>query len=137
LVADLREERKLRVFENMVLRRIFGPRRDEVKGEWRRLHTEELSDLYSSPNIVRVIKSRRLRLSRHLARMGEERGACRVLVGKPEGKRPLGRPRRRWVDNIRMDFQEVGYVYVDWIGLTQGRDRWRTLVSAVMNLRVP
>jgi len=129
--------RKLRVFENMVLRRIFGPRRDEVVGEWRRLHNEELNDLYSSPNIVRVIKSRRIKLDEHVARMGEERGLYRVLVGKPEGKRPLGRPRRRWVDNIRMDLQEVGCVYMDWIGLAQDRDGWRTLVSAVMNLRVP
>ena len=97
----------------------------------------ELSDLYSSPNIVRVIKSRRMRRAGHVARMGEERGVYRVLVGEPEGKRPLGRPRRRWVDNIRMDLQEVGCGYVDWIGLAQDRDRWRTLVSAVMNLRVP
>jgi len=117
--------------------RIFGPRRDEVTGEWRRLHNEELCDLYSSPNIVRVIKSRRMRWAAHVARMGEERGAYRVLVGKPEGKRPLGRPRRRWVDNIKMDLQEVGCEYVDWIGLAQDRDRWRTLVSAVMNLGVP
>jgi len=99
----LREERKLRVFENIVLRRIFGSRRDEVTGEWRRLLIEELNDLYSSTNIVRVIKSRRMRWFGHVARMGEERGVYRVLVGKPEGKRPLGRPRRRWVDNIRMD----------------------------------
>jgi hypothetical protein len=133
----LREERKLRVFENMVLRRIFGPRRDEVTGEWRRLHNEELNDLYSSPNIVRVIKSRRMRWAGNVARMGEERGAYRVLVGKPEGKRPLGRPRRKCVDNIRVDLQEVGCGYVDWIGLAQVRDRWRTLVSAVMNIRVP
>jgi len=91
----LREERKLRAFENMVLRRIFGQRRDEVTGEWRRLHNEELSDLYSSPSIVRVTKSRRMRWAGHVARMGEERGAYRVLVGKPEGKRPLGRPRHR------------------------------------------
>jgi len=133
----LREEKKLRVFENMVLRRIFGPRRDEVTGEWRRMHNEELSDLYSSPNIVRVITSRRMRWVGHVARMGEDRGVYRVLVGKPEGKRPLGRPRRRWVNNIRMDLQEVGCGYVDWIGLAQDRDRWRTLVSAVMNLRVP
>jgi len=133
----LREERKLRAFENMLLRRIFGPRRDEVTREWRRLHNEELSDLYSSPNVVRVIKSRRMRWAGHVARMGEERGTYRVLVGKPEGKRPLGRPRHRWVDNIRTDLQEVGYGSVDWIGLTQDRDRWRTLVSAVMNLWVP
>ena len=121
----LREERKLRVFENMVLRRIFGPRRDEVTGEWRRLHNEELSDLYSAPNIVRVIKSRRMRWAGHVARMGEEKGVYR------------GRHGRRWVDNIRMDLQEVGCGYTDWIGLAQDRDRWRTLVSAVMNLRIP
>ena len=133
----LREERKLRVFENMVLKKIFGLRRDEVTGEWRRLHNEELNDLYSSSNIVRVIKSRRMRWAGHVARMGEERGAYRVLVGKPEGRRPLGRPRRRWMDNIRMDLQEVECGYVDWIGLAQDRDKWRTLVSAVMNLRVP
>jgi len=132
----LREERKLRVFENMMLR-IFGPRRDEVKGEWRRLQNEELNDLYTSSNIVRVIKSRRMKWGGHVARMGEERGVYRVLVGKPEGKRPLGIPGRRWVGNIRMDLQEVGCGYTDWIGLAQDRDRWRTLVSAVMNLRVP
>ena len=94
-------------------------------------------DLYSSPNIVRVIKSRRMRLAGYVARIGEERGVYRVLVGKPEGKRPLGRPRRRWVDHIRMDLQKVGCGCVDWIGLAQDRDKWRTLVSAVMNLRVP
>jgi hypothetical protein len=118
----LREERKVRVFENMVLRRIFGPRKDEVTGEWRRLHNEELNDLYSSPNTVWVIKSRRMRWAGHVARMGEERGAYRVLVGKPEGKRLLRRPRRRWVD-IWMDLQEVGCGYVDWIWLAQDRDR--------------
>jgi len=104
----LREERKLRVFENVVLRRIFGPLRDEVAGEWRRLHKQELNDLYSSPNIVRVIKSRGIRWAGHLERLGEERVVYRVLVGRPDGKSPLGRPRRRWVDNIRMDLQEVG-----------------------------
>jgi len=130
-------ERKLRVYENMVLGRIFGPRRDEVMGELRRLHNEELNDLYSSPNIVRVIKSRRMRWGGHVARMGEERGVYRVLVGKPEVKTPLGRPRHRWVDIIRMDLQEVGCGYMDWIGPTQGRDRWRMLASAVMNLQVP
>ena len=103
----------------------------------RRLHNEELYDLYSSPNIVRVIKSKRMRWVGHVARMGEERGVYRVLVGKPEGKRPLGRPRRRWVDNIRMDLQEAECGYMDWIGLAQDRDMWRTLVSAVMKLRVP
>ena len=104
----MREERKLKVFEEMVLRRIFGPRMDEVTGEWRRLHNEELNDVYASPNIVRVIKSRRMKWAGNVACMGEERGVYRVLVGKPEGRRPLGRPRRRWVDNIRMDLLEVG-----------------------------
>ena len=125
------------MFENRVLRGIFGPRRDEVTGEWRRLHNEELYELYCSTNIVRVIKSRRMRSAGHVARMGEERGVYRVLVGKPEGRKPLGRPRHRWMDNIRMVLQEVGCVYMDWIGLAQDRDRWRTLVSAVMTRRVP
>ena len=93
--------------------------------------------MYSSPNIVRLIKSRRMRRAVHVARMGEERGVYRVLVGKPERRRPLGRPRRRWADNIITNLQEVGCVYMDWIGLAQDRDRWQTLVSAVMNLRVP
>jgi hypothetical protein len=119
----LREERKLRVFENMELRRIFGPIRNKVTGEWRRLHNEELNDLYCSPNIVRVIISRRMRWAGHVAHMGEERVVYRVLVGKPEGKSPLGRPRRRWVDNIRMDLQEVGCGYMDWIGLAQDTGR--------------
>jgi len=130
----LREERKLRVFENMVFRRIFIPRRDEVTGECRRLCNDELNDLYCSPNIVRVIKSRRMRWAGHVAHIGEEREVYRVLVGKPEGKRPLWRPRRRWGHNIRMHFQEVRCGYVDWIGMAQDRDRWRTLVSAVINL---
>jgi len=95
------------VFENRVLRGIFGAKRDEVTEEWRKLHNEELNDLYSSPNIVRVIKSKRMRWAEHVACMGERRGVYRVLVGKPEGKRPVGRPRRRWEDNIKMDLQEV------------------------------
>jgi len=108
-----------------------------VTGEWRKLHNEELNDLYCSPNIVRVIISRRMRWARHVARMGEGRGVYRVLVGTPEGKRPFGRPRPRWEDNIKMDFQEVGCGGVGWIELAQDRDRWRALVNAVMNFWVP
>ena len=133
----LREEGRLRVFENRVLRRVFGHRRDEVTGEWREIHNEELNDLYSLPNIVRVVKSRRMRWAGHVARMGEGRGVYKVLLGKPEGKRPLGRPRRRWEDNINMDLQELGCGGMDWIELAQDRDRWQALVIAVMNLRVP
>jgi hypothetical protein len=125
------------VFENRVLRRIFGPKRDEVTGEWRKLHDEELHDLYSSPSIIRIIKSRRLRWAGHVARMGPNRNVYRLLVGKPEGKRPLGRPRRRWVDNIRMDLVEVGWGDVDWIGLAKDKNRWRALVNSVLNLRFP
>jgi len=113
------------------------PTRNEVTGKWRRLRNDELNDLHSSPNIVRVIKSRRMRWAGHVARMDEEMGVYRVLVGKPEGRRPRGRSRRRWGDNIKMDLQEVGYGYMDWIGLAPDRDGWRTLVSTVMNLRVP
>ena len=104
----LREEGRLKVFENRVLRRIFGPRRDEVTGEWRKLPNEEFNDLYSSPNTVWVIKSRRMRWAWHVAHMGESRSVNRVLMGKSEGKRPLGGPRHRWEDNIKMDLQEVG-----------------------------
>jgi len=102
-----------------------------------RLYNEELNDLYSSPNIVRVIKSKRIRWAGHVARMVGERGLYRVLVGQPGGKRSLGRTRRRWVGNIRMVLQEVGCRYIYWIGLAQDIDRWRTLVSVVMNIRVP
>ena len=111
----LREERRLRVFENRVLRKIFGPKRDKVTGEWKKLHNEELNDLYSSPNIFRVIKSRRMRWAGHVVVMGERRDVYRVLVGKPEGQRPLGRPRHRWEDKIKMDLQEVGWGV--WTGL--------------------
>ena len=120
-----------------MLRRVFGPKRDEVTGELKKLHNEDLSDLYSLPNIERVVKSGRMRWAGHVARMGEGRGVHRVLVGKPEGKRPLGRPRRRWEDNIKMDLQEMGGACEDWMELAQDRDRWRALVSTVMNLRVP
>jgi hypothetical protein len=124
------------VFENRVLRIIFGPKRDEVTREWRKLHNEELHNLYSSPDIIRQVKSRRLRWAGHVARMGEERKVYKVLVGKLEGKRPLGRPRRRWENGIRMDLGVIGLRGVDWIRLAQDRDRWRAVVSAVMNLRV-
>ncbi|KAJ4427680.1 hypothetical protein ANN_25329 [Periplaneta americana] len=133
----LREEHRFRVFENKVLRKIFGAKRDEVTGEWRKLHNTELHALYSSPDIIRNIKSRRLRWAGHVARMGESRNAYRVSVGRPEGKRPLGRPRRRWEDNIKMDLREVGYDDRDWINLAQDRDRWRAYVRAAMNPRVP
>ena len=117
--------------------RIFGPKSDEMTREWRKLHNEELNDLYSSPNILRVITPRRMRWAGHVARMGERRGVYRVLVGKPEGKRSLGRPKRRWEDNIKMDLQEVGCGGMDWIELVQDRERWRALVNAVMKLGVP
>jgi hypothetical protein len=125
------------VFQNGVLRRIFGLKRDEVTVKRRKLHNEELRDLYSSPSIIRIIKSRRMRWPGHVARMGEKMNAYRLLVGKPEGKRPLGRPRCRWVDNIRMDLGEVGWGNVDWIGVAQDRNSWRALVNSVLNLRVP
>jgi hypothetical protein len=132
----LGEEHRLRVFENRVLRKIFGHKREE-DGSWRKLYNDELHDLYSSPNIVRVIKSRRMKWAGHVARMGEGRGAYRVLVGRPEGKRPLGRPRRRWEDNIKMYLGEMGIDGANWIRLAQDRVQWRAFVNTVMNLRVP
>jgi hypothetical protein len=128
----LREEHRLRVFGNRVLRRIFGPKRDEVTGEWRRLHNEELNDLNSSPNIIWVIKSRRMRWAGHVGR-----GAYRILVGRPKRSRPLGRPRHRWEDNIKMDLQEVELEGVAWIDMAQDREMCRALENEVMNLRVP
>jgi hypothetical protein len=117
------------VFENRVLMKIFRPKMDEVTGERRKLHNEELRDLYSSPSIIRIIKSRRMRLAGHVARMGEKR--------KAEGKRPLRRPRHRWVDDIKMDLGEVGWGDLGWIGLAEDRNRWRALVNSVLDLRVP
>jgi hypothetical protein len=128
---------RLRVFENRVLRRMFGPKRGKVIGEWRKLHNGELRDLYSSPNIIRIIKSRMIRWVGNVARMGEKRNAYRLLVGKLDGRRLLGRPRHRWLDNIRVVLGEMGWGDVDWISLAQVRNRWRALVNSVMNLRVP
>jgi len=133
LVAHFEGGTRLRVFENRVLRRIFGRKRDEVTGERIKLHNEELNDMYFSPNIIRVIKLRKMRWAGHVGHVGDSRSVYRVLVEKPERKRPLGRPRRRWDDNIKMDLQEVGGI--DWIELAQDRDRWRTLVIVVIVLR--
>jgi hypothetical protein len=127
----LRDEHMLRMFENKVLRRIFGPKRDEVTGVWRKLHNKELHDLYSSPSIITIIMSRRMRWAGHVARMGEARIAYRSLVGKPERKRPPGRPRRRWVDNIKMDLLEIDWGGVDWIGLAQDTDKWRAILNSI------
>ena len=133
----LKEEHRLRVFGNKVLRKIFGTKKDEITGEWRKLLNVELHALYSSPNIIRSLKSRRLTWAGHVARMEQSRNAYRDLVGKPEGKRPLGRPRRRWEDNIKMDLREVGFDPGEWIHLAEDSDQWRAYVRAVMNPRVP
>jgi len=117
--------------------RIFEPKRDEVTREWRKLYNEKLNDLYSSPNIFRVIKSRIMRLAGHIARTGERRDVYRVLVGKPEGKRPLGRLRRRWEDNIKVDLLGVGCGGTDWIDVAQDKDSWLALKNRVLNTRVP
>jgi hypothetical protein len=115
----------------------IGNKRDELTRGWRKRHNEELNDLYCSPNIVRVIKSKIMRWVGHVVRMGERRGVYRIIVGKPEGKRTLGRPSRRWEDNIKMDLQEVECGAMDWIELAQERCRWRAPVNAVMNIGVP
>jgi hypothetical protein len=132
----LKERHKLRVFEKRVLRGIFGPKRDEVTGELRKFHNGELHNFYSSPNIIMQVKSRRMRWAGHVTRTGEGRKVYKVLVGKLKGRRPLGRRRRRWEDGIKMDLREIGWGGVEWIQLAQDRDRWRAVVSAVMNLRV-
>jgi hypothetical protein len=132
----LKEEHRLRVFENRVLRRIFGPKREEDRS-WRKLHNDEFHSLFSSPNIVRVIKSRRMKWAGHVAHMGEGRGAYRILVGRPKRKRPLGRPRCRWEDNIKLDLTETGIDGANWIWLAWDRVQCQAFVSVVMNLRVP
>jgi hypothetical protein len=128
------EEHRPRDFENRVPRRTFWPKRYEVKGGWIELHNEELRDLYSLPSIIRTVKSGRMRRAGHVARKGVKRNVYRLLVGNPEGKRPLGRPRRRWVDNIKMDVVDREWGYVHWICLAQDRDTWRALVNALTNL---
>jgi hypothetical protein len=133
----LREEHRLMVFEKVVLRGIFGSKRIEVTGGWRKLHNEELHNLYSLPSIIRIIKSRRIRWAGYVAWMGEKRNAYRILVGKQEWKRPLGRPRCRWMDNIKKGPREVGWDGVDWVDLAEDRDQWWALVNMVMNLQVP
>jgi hypothetical protein len=119
-----------------VLRRIFGPKRDDVTEGWRKRHNKELHDFFSSLSMIRFIKSRRMRSVVHVARMREKRNVYRLLVGNPEGKRPLGRPRHNWIDNIKLDIADVGWSVVDCIGLAQDRYSWRALVNSVMNLRV-
>jgi hypothetical protein len=132
----LREDHRLRAFEKRALKRIFRPKREE-DGLWRKLHNDELHSLYSTPNIIRVIKSRRMRWEGHVARMGEGRGVYWALVRRPKGKRPLGIPRRRWEDNIELDRGEIGIDGANWIQLARNIVRWRAFVNTVMNLRVP
>jgi hypothetical protein len=128
---------RLRVFENRVQRRIFGPKRDEVTGDWRKLHNEELHNLYSSPSIINNDQIKEDKMGRTCSTDGEKRNACKILMGKPEGKRRLGRPRQKWVDNIQMDLREIGSGGMDSIDVAQDRDQWRSLVNTVMNPRVP
>jgi hypothetical protein len=133
----LREEHRLRVFENKVLRRIFEQKRDEVTGYWRKLHNEELHNFYSSPSIIRMVKSRSMRWTENVAIMKVKRNTSRILTGEPERKRPLGRSGRRWKNNIKLDRREIRWGSMGWIDLAQNRDRWRAHVNNVMNLRVP
>ena len=134
----LREEHRLRVFENKVLRKIFEAKKDELTGEWTKLHNSELHALYSSPNIIRNLKSRRLIWTGKVAYIEQSRNAYRVSVGKPEGKRPLGRPRCRWEDNIEMDLRKMGCDAGDWVHLAEdGWDQWRDYVRALLNLQAP
>ncbi|PSN38822.1 hypothetical protein C0J52_23508 [Blattella germanica] len=132
----LREEKRLQLFENKVLRKIFGPKRDEETGEWRRLHNTGLNDFYGKPDIIRIIKSYRLRWAGHVTHMGNERGVRRIFEGKPEGKRTVGRPRMKWENNINHDLRVVDYTGDDWKTLPQDRDVRRTYVRTAMNLRV-
>jgi hypothetical protein len=136
LVSHIKGRARLGVFENTVLRRLFEQKWDEVTGEWRKLHYEEIHTLYSSPNIIRQNKSRTMRWAEYVARMGEEKNVYKILMGKPEGKRPLGRPRRRRKYGIRMDLRETGWGSVEWTQLAEDRDRLRTAVNTVMDLRV-
>jgi hypothetical protein len=133
----LREQHRLRVFENRMVMRIFGSKRDEVTGEWRKLHNEELRDLYFLPITIRTMKSRRMRWVGHVTRRGEKRKYVEVIVGKARGKGPLERLRRRRMNNIKKDLLKLAWGGVDWIGLAQDRDKWKALVNAVMNLLVP
>jgi hypothetical protein len=133
----LRLECRLRVFVNRVERRVFEPKRDDVIGEWRKMHNKELNDLYSLPHIVRVVKSIRTRWAGYVMHMGVDRVVHRVLMEKPEGKRPLGRPRHRWEDNIKMDVQDVVWGHGDGMELPQDRDRWQPIVGKVWDFRVP
>jgi hypothetical protein len=135
--VTLREGQRLRLFENRVLRTIFGPKREEVAGSWRRLHNVEFHNLHASPNVIRVIKWRRMKWAGYVARTEETRSAYKILVGTSEERRPLGRPRRTWEDNIRIDLKEIGWGDMDWIQLAQDRDQWRALGNTVMNPRFP
>jgi hypothetical protein len=134
--VTLRKELRLMAFENRVPRRIYGPKKHKVRGGWRKLHNEELHNLYSSPSIILMIKLM-MKWARHVVRIGKKKNLYRILMGKPEGNRALVRPRRRWVDNIKMDLRGFVLGGIDWIDLVQDQDQWRALVNTVINLRVP